>query len=590
MPYIDLVNSLNDKCVYKMNHKQLFKDVRAAMRKGGSDADLKEAFLKNYERDGKAYTRFRGEHDLDELRSPLTEKENVSEKFLNYGQYLLAYANIVEKMASEINPSYRAGSFMFGLTEKEVVKTVNDQIYGFTQKDSIKYDVKKYFEKQDLIDQINGYTFKLDNDPKSKERFDFNAPFNYAEGNEDRKSKLRKVYNIKESVKEELQSKGFFWKLFNYRKVRDMRAVIAAAESSLQKTGFPESAISDAIFDGEGPTLNINSEELEVSRAVIGHRFLPQSVKDKEKFFNPSYVPNIDLSSSDMDYKADLQLANQAYEDYVKDNPDLSSEARDVFMEKFDMLKEADQLFTSIREKKVSTNDQVVQVNQKYQDFIARAQKCADAHSSYLTPSMKTLDNMKKWSPFFDADFKPQRDNLNELREVAVDLTKRLHDDRKFLKGDAKELLSLNIKKVNFMSNHFYEYKDELFNSTFEKISNDFKGKYPDYKKPSLKGMPKPKYPARKKPNQVKTNNVKNEAKVEAGKEIKEEPVVKETSVQKDNIIMESRVEVVADKKEDFREAMNIPELDKEKEPPKNIAPKIEGTNHSKEQISMQQN
>lgn len=586
MPYINQVNNLNQTCQFNMNHKQLYKDVKAAMKKTGDErkAMLKAAFMKNYAIDGKGYVRSNETLKIDEFSS-LTVKDNAAEKKLNYGQYIIAYSNIVRSMAKDLDPQYNP-PFMIGLTEKEVGTMIDNQVASFTVRDSRVYEIKKHFDKASLLGEIVSNTCPYDS--KNGRHLE-EAPFDYNTAQPDRQGKIRKIHTMKECVRGELQSKGFFWKLFHPKKTREMREVITAAENALARANFPDTAIEQAVADAAQKAVHLN--EVNVAKSVVEYAFVPAEIKEREKFFDPSYAPEMDLNEN-INYRENYELMMQTYEDYVKDNPDLPEEARAVFMEKMSVVSEVYNMVTELTNNSAITNDQKVAVfNQKKDEIDKRTEAFSKEHQFYTSPNIKSLEDRKEIAQFFKVDFRPKRENLQPLLAIASDLGKRFKNDETFLTGDAKRLLGLNIRKVSMMKklvnddvHNDDKLDDEKLTAAYEEIEAKFKKEYSNYKMPSLKNMPKP--AASEKKSTQATNNKLQNAKSEDTKVISQSEGPKQSS--KDNIIMEGLESANLKKDENIRVNIDIPELQDSHIAKGNLSPKINESAISKEPMIKQ--
>ena len=240
MPYIDIVNTHGRNNLFEYGHKEIYKQVRRAMKKTGGERDraLKEVLTAAYKKESVRYEAMR-----QQLIADLNSMENANESarldmemksMARPAQFLEQMAEIVGEMAKDIDASYKPKG-MIGLTTNEAKNLVSFQLSSYTRIDETMYSLKKFGWEDAHISLGHIRTNTLTGETRS-----------FATTDDEHKAGMYDVYIRKEELKNQLNSKGFFWKLFHRADVRAMNDYINAAEEALTAVGFPESAIGEA--------------------------------------------------------------------------------------------------------------------------------------------------------------------------------------------------------------------------------------------------------------------------------------------------------------------------------------------------------
>ena len=240
MPYIDIVNTHGRNNRFEYAHKEIYQQVRRAMKKTGEERDraLKEVLTAAYKKESVRYEAMRQQRIADLYSTEdATESARLDAEMRTMArpaQFLEQMAEIVGEMAKDIDANYKPKG-MIGLTTNEAKNLVSFQLSSYTRIDETMYSLKKFGWEHAHISLGHIRTNTLTGERRS-----------FATTDDEHKAGMYDVYIRKEELKNQLNSKGFFWKLFHRADVRAMNDYINAAEEALTAVGFPESAIGEA--------------------------------------------------------------------------------------------------------------------------------------------------------------------------------------------------------------------------------------------------------------------------------------------------------------------------------------------------------
>lgn len=243
MPYINVVQNYSNRNLFEYNHKAIFSQVRKAMKHTGDrrDVALKNVLKTNYLKDIKAYEKMKMNFPYEKRRFMMginsrarLEWEEALQRMAEPHQFFEQYVHIVTAMAMDIDKNFKS-SFMLGFSKDEAKELVNSQLNVVSKRDKCIaiLEVLNFSTIYGIVQT----RWNRDNSLMGRD---------YATMSEDLRENARQSYILKEYVKEKLESKNFFWKLFNRKDVRAMQNYIRAAETSLAELHFPKEAEDEA--------------------------------------------------------------------------------------------------------------------------------------------------------------------------------------------------------------------------------------------------------------------------------------------------------------------------------------------------------
>lgn len=240
MPYIDAVKKYSDANHFQYNHKNLFKQVRAAMRQDSAAREnaLKDIFNRNFLAEAEKYELMRMKMLHDARGGDAYQNEDIlndiTKNMADSYRFLDQYMEIVTEMAKDVDPSFEP-KFMLGLSPDESKNLLSGYLSSYTRMHEAKLlmDSSTWEEKLAHVEGARYNSFKK-------------TIRNYKTENQDNKDYMKEVYIRKEIVKKDIASKGFFWKLFHPGELRSMRNYVNVAEQALTAVEFPENAGKEA--------------------------------------------------------------------------------------------------------------------------------------------------------------------------------------------------------------------------------------------------------------------------------------------------------------------------------------------------------
>lgn len=240
MPYINTVKKYSDANHFQYNHKNLFKQIRAAMKQDSAAREnaLKDIFNRNFLAEAEKYELMRMKmlHDARGGDAYHNEDiiEDITKNMADSYRFLDQYMEIVTEMAKDVDSSFEP-KFMLGLSPDESKNLLSGYLSSYTRMHEAKLlmDSSTWEEKLAHVEGARYNPFKK-------------SIRNYKTENQDNKDYMKEVYIRKEIVKKDIASKGFFWKLFHPSEFRSMRNYVNVAEQALTAVEFPENAGKEA--------------------------------------------------------------------------------------------------------------------------------------------------------------------------------------------------------------------------------------------------------------------------------------------------------------------------------------------------------
>ena len=248
MPYMDVINTHARNNRFEYDHKSIYKQVRQAMKKQGEARDqaLKAVLESVYRKEAVRYEAMRQQF-IANLYSMTNANEaarldEVKKNMAHPAQFLEQMAEIVGEMAKDVDRRYHPEK-MLGLKLQDAKNLVRFQLSSYTRLDETMYSLR-YFGWADAHRALANLV--TDNMTGKPRKFATADEVNFVEADVEHRSAMYEAYIRKEELKNQLNSKGFFWKLRHRSEVREMRNYIEAAETALTAVGFPQEAIGEA--------------------------------------------------------------------------------------------------------------------------------------------------------------------------------------------------------------------------------------------------------------------------------------------------------------------------------------------------------
>ena len=308
MSYLDTVRIHGRNNRFEYNHKAIYKQVRKAMKKHGEERDqaLKSVLTSAFKEESVRYEVMRQQlvADLYSMENA-NEAARLDEAMKNMARpalFLEQMAEIVGEMAKDIDQGYQPKKFI-GLTANDAKNLVSFQLSSYTRLDETMYTLKRFGWAEAHRALTHIITDNMTGKPR---KFNTTDEENFTAADDEHKSAIYEAYIRKEELKNQLNGKGFFWKLRHRAEVREMRNYINAAEAVLAAVEFPESAIGEARAEFAFTA----AKKLEYQRA---HKYL-----DEKLYVAPDEIENLlgDKSPEEMEEIFDQKAA---YEDQIID-------------------------------------------------------------------------------------------------------------------------------------------------------------------------------------------------------------------------------------------------------------------------------
>ena len=300
MAYIDVVRKHESNNQFKYNHKEIYKQVRKAMKNNGEARDnaLKSVLVSAYKAESPRYERIRQEFIAD-LQSMTNHNEaerlykEVRLKMADPAPFLMQMCEIVSEMAKDVDKNYQPKE-MLGLNAKDCKNLVSHQLSSYTRLQETMHSLNKF--GWDEAHRTLGFVKK---DAMGETR-------KFATTDDEHKVGMYEVYVRKVELKKQLDSKGFFWRLRHRSEFKAMKNYIRAAEDTLTAVEFPKNAIGEA--NAEFALTAATALEYEKAYALINQKY--------------NLVPGgkIEPKGSDIEIsKSKVEFANGEFNDYTVD-------------------------------------------------------------------------------------------------------------------------------------------------------------------------------------------------------------------------------------------------------------------------------
>ena len=242
MPYMDLVREYSRKNRFEYDHKAVFGQVRAAMAKSGveREAALKDVLKRNYLADAEKYEPRRKQIQNEVRGMGANENPDLLDAMMEMSgatAFLEQYVDMITAMAKDIDATFEP-EFMLGIASKDAKNLVSGFLSSYSRYDESKHTLKTegWETAFELVERCRYSRFE----DKVRE---------YSKADENVQNDIKETYIRKKIVQEELNSHGFFWRLFHRSDVKTMRNYIGAAERALADVGFPKEAAKEADAD-----------------------------------------------------------------------------------------------------------------------------------------------------------------------------------------------------------------------------------------------------------------------------------------------------------------------------------------------------
>ena len=350
MPYTSLVEAFNQKNQFELDTDKLMQQVRYAMSREGAERDLalKNLIKFNFAEDAAKYEPERQQKKLFQIQAGIDlsyDQMIAFSKMADIPQFFDEYVNIVSEMVKSVDPSYEIKPF-FGLNKEEAVELHLGALDSFSRRDSRRYQLFELYGLDEGMKDIEAV----------KKRCARIANYSFSKADENLRGLLHETYISRAIVAEELSSKGFFWKLWHRSETKAMRNFIKAADAALKEAGFPESEKQvaedsykrGAAYDDERKQTEKRAVEKFASVKTEKQEKKVDADKNKdaelaeeatqdvlEQFFQIGFRPSADTEK----FKEQRLIANQLSKVFVKDNKDLSADAKQVFLKNMEKMK-----------------------------------------------------------------------------------------------------------------------------------------------------------------------------------------------------------------------------------------------------------
>ena len=347
MPYTSLVEAFNQKNQFELDTDKLMQQVRYAMSREGAERDLalKNLIKFNFAEDAAKYEPERQQKKLFQIQAGLDlsyDQMIAFGKMADIPQFFDEYVNIVSEMVKSVDPSYEIKP-LFGLNKEETVELHLGALDSFSRRDSRRYQLFELYGLDEGLKDIE----------EVKKRCARIGNYSFSKTDESLRGLLHETYISRAIVAEELSSKGFFWKLWHRSETKAMRNFIKVADAALKEAGFPESEKQvaeesykrGAAYDEERKQTEKRAAEkfasVKTEKKVDVDKNKDAEIAEEatqdvlEQFFQIGFRPSEDIEK----FKEQRLIANQLSKVFVKDNKDLSADAKQVFLKNMEKMK-----------------------------------------------------------------------------------------------------------------------------------------------------------------------------------------------------------------------------------------------------------
>ena len=217
MSYIDDIQKFSEKNQFDYNHKQIFKQVKKAMKKTGDARTeaLIDVLKTNYLADVKRYALIKLEKSEEARKASRRHGPELKKKLAGMAEapaFLEEYVSIINLMAMDVDSTYDP-KFMLGMKMDMTKELVDAHLNAITPYEKVKRSLK-----------AEGWEEATRNAEKAKNSNFTRTPIIYNDlTSEPDREVVHQAYIRKEIVKKELSEMGFFKKYFpfscNFEKV-----------------------------------------------------------------------------------------------------------------------------------------------------------------------------------------------------------------------------------------------------------------------------------------------------------------------------------------------------------------------------------
>lgn len=381
MAYMDLVREYSENNKFEYNTKELYSQVKKAMKKRGSARvnALGNVLKKNYPLEAGKYEPMKREMKMKLLTHDPNDREfkqleKTIEKMALPMTFLEQYINIINAMASDIKPSYKP-AFMLGLDELEAKTLLSDHLNSFTRDAETMVSLKTF-----------GWAAALEDVEFSRYSSVNEKVYDYATADPDKRGEMKNTFIRMKLVKEELSKMNFFKKYFT-SEGSAMRNYVKVAEKALRDVNFPRIAGLEAVYEY---SMGVATEpEYQIAHETVKNLY--QAEEEKKKLANS---------------EPQKQHENQE----LQRDKEVNNVAKKVDFKKPTSLVEMKKIFSNSAVAK-STKEQLMAAMEKATN--ASADKKNKADSIYRTLGSMISDT---WT------------NKNEMHTHAIDIFKRAYD------------------------------------------------------------------------------------------------------------------------------------------------------------------
>ena len=233
MSYIDDIQKFSEKNQFDYNHKQIYKQVKKAMKKTGAERTeaLIDVLKTNYLADVKRYEHTRLDKRTEASFASGRKASVLMDKLAAMAiapAFLEEYVSIINIMAMDIDSTYNP-KFMLGMKMDMTKELVDAHLNAITPYEHVKRSLKAEGWEEATRNAENAKTSPLTRTP---------IKYNDLTSEPDREV-VHQAYIRKEIVKKELSEMGFFKKYLT-GEGRAMRNYLKTVEETLKAVSFPE--------------------------------------------------------------------------------------------------------------------------------------------------------------------------------------------------------------------------------------------------------------------------------------------------------------------------------------------------------------
>ena len=237
MSYLELLNQYREKNSYQYpNHAAMYKQVKAAMRKTGTERSeaLRNVLKNNYMADAEKYEPMRKKL-INDMWNSMGKKYDAllaqTKKMSGSSGFLEEYVNLIGAMAKDVDAGYEP-EFMLGMTVSDAKNYVSHHLNTYSLYEQTKHSLSK-----------DNWQVRYEN--LSEATMEDDEYLDYSTATTGQKENMKESYIRKQIVQEELNNMNIFKRYFS-SEGKKMRAFVKAAEDALKKVGFTKKAAREA--------------------------------------------------------------------------------------------------------------------------------------------------------------------------------------------------------------------------------------------------------------------------------------------------------------------------------------------------------